>query len=43
MKLLTARIFFFLARVFQSRGMPIGQWFQSKGILLLAGIKVKRD
>jgi hypothetical protein len=43
MRLLLARITFFLARAFQSRGMPIGQWFQNKGILLLAGVKHKRD
>jgi hypothetical protein len=43
MNLLLSRICFFFARIFQSRGMPVGQWFQNKGILLLAGIKVKRD
>ena len=43
MKLLAARVLFFLARIFQSRGMPIGQWFQNKAILLLSGVKVKRD
>tara|TARA_R110000824_G_scaffold380030_1_gene572256 strand:+ start:2000 stop:2131 length:132 start_codon:yes stop_codon:yes gene_type:complete len=43
MKLLAARLFFFLARILLRRGMPLGQWFQGKGILLLAGVKVKRD
>jgi hypothetical protein len=43
MRILAARLFFFLARVFQGRGMPIGQWFQNKGILLLTRVKVKRD
>jgi hypothetical protein len=43
MKKLTAKILFFLARVFQGRGMLIGQWFQNKGILLLAGVESKRD
>jgi len=43
MKLLLARLLFILAKVFQGRGMLIGQWFQNKGILLLAGVKVKRD
>jgi hypothetical protein len=39
MKLLAARILFFLARLCQGRGMLIGQWFQNKGILLLAAGK----
>jgi hypothetical protein len=43
MKPLLARLLFSLARVFQGRGMLIGQWFQNKGILLLTGVKVKRD
>jgi hypothetical protein len=43
MKLLAARILFFCARVFQSRGKPLGQWFQNQGVLLLAGVKAKRD
>jgi len=43
MRSLLARLLFFGARLFQRRGMPVGQWFQNKGILLLAGVKVKRD
>jgi hypothetical protein len=43
MKLLLARLLFILAKVFQGRGMLVGQWFQNKGILLLAGVKTKRD
>jgi hypothetical protein len=43
MKKLTAKILFFLARVFQGRGMFLGQWFQNKGILLLASGESKRD
>jgi hypothetical protein len=43
MKLLLARLLFILAKVFQGRGMLVGQWFQNKGILLLTGVKVKRD
>jgi hypothetical protein len=43
MRLLLARILFFIARVFQGRGMLVGQWFQNKGILLLSGVKTKRD
>jgi len=38
-RIFTAKILFFLAKVFQGRGMLIGQWFQNKGILLLAGSK----
>jgi hypothetical protein len=41
MRLLAARLFFFLARNLQRRGMPIGQWFQSKGILLLTGVRAR--
>jgi hypothetical protein len=43
MKMLLARTFFFFARFFLSRGMLLGQWFQNKGILLLAGMGSKRD
>tara|TARA_A100001515_G_scaffold98485_1_gene79394 strand:+ start:1139 stop:1270 length:132 start_codon:yes stop_codon:yes gene_type:complete len=43
MRLLFARCLFLVARVLQSRGMLLGQWFQNKGILLLAGMKEKRD
>jgi hypothetical protein len=42
-KLFLARVYFFLARIFQGRGMLIGQWFQNKGILLLTGVKVEDD
>jgi len=42
-RILLAKICFLLAKVFQGRGMLMGQWFQNKGILLLAGVKVKRD
>jgi hypothetical protein len=42
-RLLVARLLFFLARIFQGRGMLLGQWLQNKGILLLSGMKVKRD
>jgi len=34
-----ARGFFLLARVLLRRGILLGQWFQNKGILLLAGVK----
>jgi hypothetical protein len=37
--MILAKTLFFLARVFLSRGMLIGQWFQNKGILLLAAGK----
>jgi hypothetical protein len=40
---LAARLLFFLARIFQGRGMLVGQWLQNKGILLLSGVKVERD
>ena len=43
MKLLLARVLFFLARKLQSKGMMLGQWFQNKGILLLSKIGPKRD
>jgi len=43
MKLLLAKVYFFLARQLQSRGMLLGQWFQNKGILLLAGAGKKDD
>jgi hypothetical protein len=43
MKKLAAKILFFLAKIFLSRGMLVGQWFQSKGILLLAEVGSKRD
>tara|TARA_B100000029_G_scaffold286527_1_gene280285 strand:+ start:1169 stop:1300 length:132 start_codon:yes stop_codon:yes gene_type:complete len=43
MRLLLARVFFLCARIFQGRGMLLGQWFQNKGILLLSGVKIKRD
>tara|TARA_Y100001963_G_scaffold153926_1_gene241669 strand:+ start:1726 stop:1854 length:129 start_codon:yes stop_codon:yes gene_type:complete len=42
MKLLAARVLFFLARIFQSRGMLLGQWLQNKGILLLSKIRDKQ-
>tara|TARA_B100000131_G_scaffold316237_1_gene355984 strand:- start:229 stop:363 length:135 start_codon:yes stop_codon:yes gene_type:complete len=42
-RIIAARMSFFLARFFNSRGMLLGQWFQNKGILLLAGVKAKRD
>jgi|TARA_B100000900_G_C20300685_1_gene602094 hypothetical protein len=35
-RILAAKILFYLARVLQSRGMLLGQWFQNKGILMLA-------
>jgi hypothetical protein len=43
MRLFLARILFFCARIFQGRGMLVGQWLQNKGILLLARVKAKRD
>ena len=43
MKLLAARVAFALARIFQGRGMLLGQWFQNKGILLLSKVRTKRD
>tara|TARA_R110000824_G_scaffold80103_2_gene201682 strand:- start:1758 stop:1892 length:135 start_codon:yes stop_codon:yes gene_type:complete len=43
LRILAARLLFFIARIFQSRGMPVGQWLQNKGILLLAKARVKRD
>jgi|TARA_R110000851_G_scaffold200220_3_gene351374 hypothetical protein len=36
LRLLAAKILFSLARLFQGRGMLVGQWFQNKAILLLA-------
>tara|TARA_A100001515_G_scaffold144630_1_gene149311 strand:- start:3449 stop:3580 length:132 start_codon:yes stop_codon:yes gene_type:complete len=39
MRLLAARLMFFFARTLLRRGMLLGQWFQNKGILLLAGAK----
>lgn len=38
-----AKVCFFAARIFQGRGMLIGQWFQNKGILLLVEVGSKRD
>jgi len=43
LKLLAARVLFFFARLFQSRGMLLGQWFQNKGILVLSKVRIKRD
>jgi hypothetical protein len=43
MKMILARTLFLLARVFLKRGMLLGQWFQNKGILLLAGTKVNNE
>lgn len=43
MKFALARFYFWIARLFLSRGKILGQWFQNKAILLLAGIKVNRD
>jgi len=43
LKILIARILFFLARAFQSRGMLFGQWLQNKGILLLSKVKIKDE
>jgi hypothetical protein len=42
-RLLLGRLCFVCARIFQGRGLLLGQWFQNKGILLLTGVKVKRD
>tara|TARA_R100000329_G_scaffold149259_1_gene139566 strand:+ start:44 stop:181 length:138 start_codon:yes stop_codon:yes gene_type:complete len=36
MRILAARVMFFFARTFLSRGFLVGQWFQNKAILLLA-------
>ena len=36
MRILAAKVMFFLARTFLSRGFLLGQWFQNKAILLLA-------
>ena len=38
-RILYARLLFFLARICQKRGWLVGQWFQNKGILVLAGMK----
>ena len=41
MRLLLGRVLFALARVCQKRGWLIGQWFQNKGILMLAVVSRK--
>ena len=38
-----AMILFFLARVFLSRGMRVGQWCQNKAILVLTGVRSHRE
>ena len=43
MKITLARFYFWVARLFLSRGKILGQWFQNKAILLLASAKVDRD
>ena len=40
---LLAYLYFMFARYFVRKGSPIGMWFQNKGILLLTGLRRKRD
>ena len=38
-----ANVLFYLAKVFLSRGMPLGQWCQNKAILVLTGVRSHRE